>query len=130
MPFLTPLKLVCALGEETYFVDSPFIYKQIVVPLTAEQQLRSLDIISVPKGFSTDFASIPKVFWNLLSHDSPQIREPSVIHDWLYTQKVIYTRKQADQILRSAMLEVGANRFIANTVYYGVRWFGGSYWKD
>lgn len=130
MAFLSPLKLVCALGEETYFVDAPFVYQQKIVPLSEYYLVHSMDIITVPKGFSTDFASIPKLFWNILSPESPHIREASVIHDWLYTQKVIYTRKQADEILRGAMIELGASKLLANIVYWSVRICGGSHWKD
>ena len=130
MPFKSPLRLVCEIGKETYFVETPFEYLQTVVPLSEYHLAKGMDTIIVPKGFQTDFASIPRLFWNIVSPESPYIREASVIHDWLYTQKVIYTRKQADEILRAAMIELGASRYLAGIVYWSVRIFGGSHWKD
>jgi len=45
-------------------------------------------IITVPAGFLTDLASIPKVAQGIfMLHDDPVILKPSVIHDFLYGNK-------------------------------------------
>lgn len=130
MPFRDSLHLTCITGTETYVVEEIFTYEQKCVPLTLYYIVHGMQVIRVLPGFKTDFASIPKLFWNILPKDSKYIREASVIHDWLYTYTTIYTRKEADMILRAAMLELGANRLLANIVYWSVRLFGGSHWKE
>lgn len=78
--------------------------------------------ITVPSGFVTDFASIPRPFWSLLPKWA-EYGPPSVVHDYLYwTQQC--ERKQADKIFLMAMKEskVGLLRYSA--IYFAVR-FGG-----
>jgi hypothetical protein len=90
--------------------------------------------IAVPRGFVTDFASIPRPAWEILDPEDPIIAWPSVIHDYLYSCKgtlpdgFIYGREQADAVLREAMEVCGASSFIRNAVYQAVQKFGGSHW--
>jgi hypothetical protein len=90
--------------------------------------------ITVPGGLITDFASIPRVAWDLLDPEDPIIAWPSVIHDYLYTCQgklpdgTPYTREQADAVLREAMEVCGAGIFIRESVYEAVEEFGGSHW--
>ena len=51
---------------------------------------------TVPKGFVSDGASIPKMFWGLIAPciDGRTIRA-AIIHDWLYSTGIL-SRKQAD----------------------------------
>jgi hypothetical protein len=86
--------------------------------------------ITVPRGLLTDGASIPKLFWNLLSDTDPDILYPSYAHDYIYQlygkmpNNVILTQKQADQIIREQMIGVGAPKWKADTVYNSLR----TYW--
>lgn len=130
MPFRNSLHLTCLAGSETYIVEELFTYEQRCVTLTPYYTMLGMQLIRVLPGFKTDFASIPKLFWNILPKDSRYIREASVVHDWLYTYTTIYTRQEADTILREAMIELGASKLLAYIVYWSVRLFGGSHWKD
>jgi hypothetical protein len=91
--------------------------------------------ITVPAGLITDFASIPRVAWDLLDPEDPIIAWPSVVHDYLYTcngtlpDGSTYTREQADAVLREAMEVCGAGLFIRESVYEAVEEFGGSHWQ-
>lgn len=90
----------------------------------------SRKFINVPKGFTMDFASIPK-FLFFLPYWAKFNKSP-VIHDWLYhTRKT--TRKQADDIFYEAMLVAFRNhksgRFIARAEYFAVRVFGCLSWN-
>lgn len=93
--------------------------------------------IVVPAGFVTDFASIPRAALWYVDDDDPCILFGSVIHDYLYTRhgdlglgtRVIFTREQADQVLREAMLVCGARKAQAAVVYAAVRLGGGSHWN-
>jgi len=75
---------------------------------------------TVPAGFVSDGATVPRVFWSLL----PPVHEyfPSaVLHDWLlYTG---YPRKEADQIFRNTMIWIGVNPWRARIMYAAVRLF-------
>lgn len=64
---------------------------------------------TVPAGFETDFASIPRLFWTFVGHPAGQYAQAAVLHDWLYRTKAA-PRAEADRIFREAMgvLEVPA----------------------
>lgn len=83
--------------------------------------------ITVPKGFLTDFASIPKVFHSFIK-DKDKYNKAAVVHDWLYNCK-IYDRKTADKIFLEAMAILGIHPIKRYIFYYAVRLFGWIRWK-
>jgi hypothetical protein len=86
-------------------------------------------LITVPEGFITNFASIPKALRWYIDTTDPIIRSASVIHDFLYVNK-IGTRAWADRILREAMLASGATQIKAQLAYLGVRIGGSTHWGE
>lgn len=79
--------------------------------------------IRVPRGFVTDFASVPRlplVF--LLAGDTAHA--PAVVHDWLYSGSKV-SRRVADKVFLEAMTGVGVPWFRRNAMYWAVRLFGG-----
>jgi hypothetical protein len=84
--------------------------------------------ISVPKGFVTDFASIPRPLWPMLSPYGKYSRA-AIVHDYLYWQQEC-TREQADRILLIAMKESGVSRTQCAEIYAGVRAGGGPAWES
>lgn len=88
--------------------------------------------VSVPAGYITDFASIPRVFWSILPPWGPY-GKAAVIHDFLcsdkyYMQrvagvvsKVPVTRKRADDIFLEAMTVLGVSTATRNVIYAAVR---------
>lgn len=87
---------------------------------------------TVPAGFETDLASIPRPFWAIPGF-SPfdRIARPAVLHDYLYTFGAIagYTRADADDILAAAMLADGEGWFVRHVVWAAVRVGARSHWK-
>ena len=81
------------------------------------------DVITVPKGFITDFASIPRPFWSIIGHPAGKYGKAAVIHDYLY-RNGIGTRKKADQIFLEGMKVLKVNVIKRNIMYYAVRIFG------
>ena len=71
--------------------------------------VRCTTCYTVPAGFETDFASIPRAFWSLVGHPAGQYAQAAVLHDFLYRTKAV-PRAEADRIFREAMqvLEVPA----------------------
>lgn len=83
--------------------------------------------IIVPSGFITDFASVPKIFWNIVPPVG-KYAPAAVVHDWLYSTKKL-SRKEADKIFLRAMKELGVSLWKRYIMYFAVRAFGWSHWK-
>jgi hypothetical protein len=91
-------------------------------------ELLGTDII-VPKGFETDFASVPRLPF-IYSLFGDRAHHESVIHDYLYrTLPHICTREQADKVFLEAMTIREKNWFIRESMFIGVRFGGKSSWK-
>lgn len=83
--------------------------------------------ITVPAGFVTDFASIPRAFWQALPVHGRYGRA-AIVHDYLYwTQRC--TREQADNIMLAAMVETEVKAATRRTIYRAVRAGGGRAWE-
>lgn len=89
------------------------------------------DIIKIPKGFDTDFASIPRFLWSYLPPFGTK-RNPyfnaSLLHDFVYDEICDYPisgRKEADKIFLEAMKAIGIKWYVRYTLYYAARLFGG-----
>lgn len=87
-------------------------------------------IETVPVGFRSDGASVPRFFWRILSPEiDPQTMIPSVVHDYLYAYK-LRTRKDADKWYYDALRANGYPWLKAQATYWGLRAFGWSHWDD
>lgn len=63
------------------------------------------EVIDVPVGFKTDFASVPRIFWAILPRWG-RYGNAAVIHDYCYWSQT-YSRKVSDQIFLEAMGVLG-----------------------
>lgn len=81
-------------------------------------------VIVIPKGFKTDFASIPRIFWNIIAPIGKWTL-PSVLHDYLYSEgyRLGISRKQADKIFYQAMRKSFVTPITANIMWACVRLF-------
>jgi len=81
-------------------------------------------VIVIPKGFKTDFASIPRIFWNIIAPIGKWTL-PSVLHDYLYSEgyRLGISRKQADKIFYQAMRKSFVAPITANIMWVCVRLF-------
>jgi hypothetical protein len=75
--------------------------------------------VSVPRGFVTDFASVPRLFWPIFP-PSGKWNRAAVVHDYLCTTKTC-SRFMADAVFREAMRELGVPRWRRVLMYYAVR---------
>lgn len=84
----------------------------------------------VPKGFDTNFASIPKILWSILPPVGKHT-QAAVLHDYLYTFGcgLGVSRKEADEIFYEAMLISHVAKPTAKVMYWCVRLFGKSHYK-
>lgn len=86
----------------------------------------SNDKITVPVGFQTDFASIPRPLWAILPKWG-KYGNAAVIHDWLYWEQK-RSRATADRVFLEGMVVLGVKALARNTIYWAVRLFGWLAW--
>ncbi len=115
-------------GRQDWAVEAPLTYRT-----------RAGDRITVPAGFVTDLASIPRPATALFV-PSGGYTLAAVVHDWLYATRgsclwkghprgcirsMPYTRAEADQILLQAMTDLNVGRFTRVVIWAAVRLGGG-----
>ena len=83
--------------------------------------------ITVPAGFRTDFASVPRALWSILPPWG-KYSPAAVVHDWLYYCGM-YPRVVADEIFLFLMERVGVSWWKRRIMYRAVRTFGGVAWR-
>lgn len=86
------------------------------------QSARTGERIVVPAGFQTDFASVPRLFWNIFPPIG-RYAKAAVIHDWLYRTGLV-PRAVADAYLLEAMLDCGSPWYERYPIYHQVRLWG------
>ena len=87
----------------------------------------SEEIITVPEGFRTDLASVPRVLWSIFPPHGPWANA-AVIHDYLY-QTGYKTKKYADRVFLEAMTVLKVPKTTRTLMYWAVRIFGKGNYK-
>lgn len=124
-----------AIGESAFLTaliadvdDLPYTLFQPLVYQSAGLQAE----ITVPAGFQTDVASIPRALWALIPKEGKYNR-PAVIHDWLYTTATVngraIKRADADHALKEGMHALGVGWMQRWAIYRGVRLGGALAWQ-
>jgi hypothetical protein len=113
-PFLQPF----ADGED-WMLQSPMVF-------TAGKN-NSL-IVIVPRGFVTDYASIPRAL-RLLFPRNGDYGNAAIVHDYLYWRQDC-TRAQSDNIMAIGMKEAGVPTATLRAVHVGVRLGGQGGWDN
>ncbi len=117
--FLDPLNTT-EIDDRIFAVaDHPFRYLSDLAERT----------FTVPVGFYTDFASVPRVVPLIYACLGDTAHEPAVVHDWLYYSAVT-DRATADGVLLEAMKAWGMSRWRYYPIYWGVRVGGWSAWNE
>lgn len=92
--------------------------------------------ITVPAGFETDFASIPRIL-RLIIPKLGRHNKAAVIHDYIYQFHRVYIepyvllgfdRLMADQCFRDGMRDRGVSRWERELMFLAVRSFGWLAW--
>lgn len=135
-PELAPLPLVTPAGVTIHFpddigkenLDTRYLDGRRWLLLKdfefASQRIERL--ITVPAGFITDFASIPKPLWGLLP-PTGIYGKAAVLHDYLYRTVGICSRGAADGVFLEAMEALGVGWLTRWIMYTGVR--AGGHWS-
>jgi hypothetical protein len=115
-----PSPLVRAFSDGgNWILQSPVIY----------ELGKKTHVVIVPRGFVTDFASIPKPLQILrgILPTSDRYGVAALVHDYLYWRQDC-TREQADNIMEIAMMQAGVSLLERKVIREGVRQFGQSAW--
>jgi hypothetical protein len=119
VPFLTDLNVTLLRGKEKdgrqlWRVDSTLLYTSDV----AKQA------VIVPRGFITDFSSVPRLpLAYLLAGETAH--EAAVVHDYLYESKMV-SKKMADDVFLEAMQDSGVSWWRRKLMWAAVAAFGGA----
>ncbi len=98
----------------------------------------SLEIweFEVKAGFTTDLASVPRIFRSLIPQVGRHL-QAAIVHDWCYENivegladgdRAIMTRKEADLLFLEGMKEAGVSWLKRKLMYWAVRVAGASWW--
>ena len=82
--------------------------------------------VTVPVGFVTDFASVPRALRSIASLRS-LYSDAAVLHDFLYWTQPC-TKPEADNLFLIAMRETGVSAWEARAFYLAVRFAGRAAW--
>lgn len=114
--FLTPLR-VEQLSDDEWLLFRPLVY--------SSDRLKR--IITVPRGFVTDFASVPRlpfIFWLA----GGKATKAAVVHDFLYRKSGV-TRADADHVFAEAMAVTGQAAWRRGLMWAGLRIGGWAAYK-
>ena len=94
-----------------------------------------LTTITIPEGFYTDMASVPKALWFWIAPFGKH-QEAALIHDYLYANSGLLlglerklTRKESDQLFYEIMKKDGTNKVKAKIMKWSVNLFGWLFWE-
>jgi len=111
-------------------VQVPAIKAIIILP--SEQNEKTLYLlledftfngITVPKGFVTDGATIPRIFWPILP-PVDKYMPAAIVHDYMLTQT---SRREADTLFNDTLKLLRIKRYRRWLMYGAVRIF--AHWK-
>ena len=86
----------------------------------------------IPRGFESDGASVPRLFWSIVfSPTDSHAATAGICHDWIYRdQPDGWTREEADRMFLALLVEFGVNVASAQSAYLALRLFGGAAWDE
>lgn len=87
--------------------------------------------VTIPKGFRTNFASVPKKFRNVISNVS-MFNKCYLLHDYIYSKDCLlsFSKSDADVMLRRNLEDFGMDFVDRWTVYFSVKYFAKKHWKS
>ena len=86
----------------------------------------------IPRGFESDGASVPRLFWRVVFPNSDShATTAGICHDDIYrTQPEGWTREEADRMFLALLVEFGTPVRRALAAYHAVRLFGWIAWRE
>ncbi len=85
---------------------------------------------TVPEGFVTDLASVPRILWPIYAPNDVKTIGPAIMHDYLYSCPGHRARRSIDAMFYSALIVSGNSVLTAYLYWVGVRLFGASHFRE
>jgi len=105
---------------------------RLLVPLRVRAVINGTPIsgirVTVPAGFTTDMASIPRFFWRWFP-PAGNHAAAAVVHDWLYRTRHGVSRFLADALFRDLMAAMHVPAWKRWCMWFALRLFGWRCWK-
>ena len=87
-------------------------------------------VITVPVGFVSDGASIPRFAWPIIGSPlTGKYRAAAIIHDYCYFMQM-FSREISDKIFLEAMKVLKVSKWKRYIIYWAVRLFGCLAWGN
>lgn len=107
-------ELVTILYNEKWIIKVPFSFIATIKNVVYQ--------VDVPFGFKSDFASIPRIFWPILSPFG-NYAQAAVVHDLCYREG-LFTRKISDKLMKKGMKYLKVGYWQILIIYFAIRIFG------
>ena len=91
-------------------------------------RIGQFEVVEIPAGFISDFASIPPIMRSFISPTHVKISRPAWLHDFAYATNYRDSRRISDDLIMCGMMVEGASRVLREVVYAGVRIGGWVAW--
>lgn len=110
------------LEEDFYFYFSNGVYLHGLG--NASRENKNVHYIIVPKGFATDFGSVPRLFQGIISPVG-NASKAYVLHDFLcvLAREGRISRKDCDLLFKEALKQVNVKPFAISVLYGAVRFY-------
>lgn len=113
-------------ASEDLGVDYWVVNKQFTCTFDTD----GLRYVTIPKGFLTDGASVPRMFWTMFPRWG-KYGQAACVHDFLCEYLIIsdngkirtITRKECDQFFLKLMIEMNIPKVQRQSMYWGVSLF-------
>jgi hypothetical protein len=117
--FITPL-ISEYIKDDTWYLHEPLVFRS--------KTLLPGKTFIMPAGFYTDFASVPKIFRNIISKYGRHAKS-AVLHDYLYYCGFLGCRSLCDDLFNEAMIHEEERGWMRIIVYWMVKMFSGFAWN-
>lgn len=88
-------------------------------------------LVQIPKGYKTNGANVPRLFWCIFAPNSPEYLSAVLVHDFLCDEAELKFKSDkrhgrhlflfADAVLKQMMGELGVKRWKFQCFYYACR---------
>lgn len=87
------------------------------------ENYRYRDIV-IPKGYITDGASVPRIFWSIFPPNKAEYLSAAIVHDYLTDiaiEKKSITFRSADNTFKEMLTDLNVNKIEVKVLYWSVR---------
>nr|DAV19986.1 MAG TPA: Protein of unknown function (DUF1353) [Caudoviricetes sp.] len=87
------------------------------------ENYRYRDIV-IPRGYITDGASVPRIFWSIFPPNKAEYLSAAIVHDYLtdiVIEKKSITFRSVDNTFKEMLIDLNVNKIEVKVLYWSVR---------